>query len=256
MHIHGRFVPLFALFTCWILSPFAFAAEPPIHVLIFSGQNNHDWKTTTPKLKMLLESAGRFTVDVTDRPDQCDAATFAKYDVIVSNWNNWGKPAVKEWPAATREAFLGFVRDGKGLVVVHAGGSSFYEWPEYHKLAASWGKMTGHGPVHDFEVKPAGDHPIVHGIAAFRTTDELWHGTAFPPDARAVATAFSAKDKGGSGRDEPVALIHDFGKGRCFNLILGHHVQAMESGGFRALLVRGAEWAATGRVSADAAQQQ
>lgn len=231
------------------LSPLLIAAEP-VRVLILSGQNNHDWKTTTPRLKAILEAGGRFAVDVTERPDQCDAATFARYDAIVSNWNNWGDTRIKEWPAATQEAFLAFVRDGRGLVMVHAGGSSFYDWPEYHKLVASWGKVTGHGPVHAFEVKITdAAHPITRGLAAFQTTDELWHNAAIPPEAKVIASAFSSKDKGGSGRDEPVALVYEYGKGRCFNLMLGHHVQAMEASGFATLLVRGTEWAARGKVS-------
>lgn len=254
MHIPSTALLLLSLLAA--ASP-AFAADPdpdpakplPIRILILSGQNNHDWKTTTPKLKAILESTGRFTVDVTDRPDQQTAATFAKYDVLLSNWNNWGKPAVKEWPAETRQAFLAFVREGKGLIVVHAGGSSFYDWPEYHELVISWGKTTGHGPVHAFDVKPAGDHPITKGLAPFSIADELWHNPATPTGAKILATAFSSKDKGGSGKEEPVALAHEYGKGRCFNLILGHNVQAMEAPGFQSFLVRGAEWAATGTVT-------
>ncbi len=35
-------------------------AEPskPVHVLLLSGQNNHDWQRTTPKIKSLLEADG------------------------------------------------------------------------------------------------------------------------------------------------------------------------------------------------------
>lgn len=68
------------------------AAEPFLHILIFSGQNNHNWQATTPKLKAILENSGRFAVDVTEHPEQCDAATFQKYDVLLSNWNTFGNP--------------------------------------------------------------------------------------------------------------------------------------------------------------------
>ena len=36
--------------------------------LIVDGQNNHDWKSTTPLLQKALESSGRFTVDVATSP--------------------------------------------------------------------------------------------------------------------------------------------------------------------------------------------
>ena len=35
-------------------------------VLVVSGANNHDWKWTTPSLARILESSGRFDVEVTD----------------------------------------------------------------------------------------------------------------------------------------------------------------------------------------------
>ncbi|HEV3340926.1 MAG TPA: hypothetical protein VG125_11235, partial [Pirellulales bacterium] len=44
------------------------AAEPPLKALIVDGQNNHDWKATTPLLKTYLEDASLFTVDVATSP--------------------------------------------------------------------------------------------------------------------------------------------------------------------------------------------
>jgi hypothetical protein len=38
------------------------AAEPAkLRLLIFSGANNHDWKSTTPALREMYEKSGRFT---------------------------------------------------------------------------------------------------------------------------------------------------------------------------------------------------
>jgi hypothetical protein len=41
-----------------------------IKVLIVDGQNNHDWRSTTPHMKKWLEACGRFTVDVATAPSQ------------------------------------------------------------------------------------------------------------------------------------------------------------------------------------------
>jgi hypothetical protein len=228
----------------------AAAAQPPVRVLLFSGQNNHDWRQTTPRIKAILTASGRFTVNVTERPDQCNAATFARYEVIVSDWNTFPADAkIKEWPASMREAFLKFIRAGGGHVVVHSGSSSFENWTEYRQLSGSaWGKGTGHGPVHTFEVRLVEDHPITQGLEPFRITDELWHRAEVQPRT-VLATAFSSKDQGGSSQDEPVAMVTEFGKGRGFTLLLGHDIKAMEAPGFQALLLRGTEWAATGQVA-------
>ena len=239
------------LLASWMGAVTSLAAEPPIRVLILSGQNNHNWHQTTPALEAILTASGRFKVEVTEHPETCDAGTFSRFDALLSNWNTFGNPVVKDWPTPTREAFLSFVRHGGGFVVVHAGASSFNDWTEYQRIAGGWwGTNTGHGPIHSFDVKIIDpEHPITRGVAAFSTTDELWHRMATPPEKRVLATAFSARDKGGSGADEPVAQITQSGQGRGFDLVLGHDARAMASAGFRTLLLRGTEWAATGKVT-------
>jgi len=162
-----RLLP-FLLFT--ICCNFIFAAEQKIHVQIFSGQNNQNSRATTPKLKSILETSGRFTVDVTEHPEASDAATLEKYDVLLSNWNTFGKTMVTNWPPVMRAAFLDFVRSGKGFVSVHAGSSSFYDWPEYPQLAGGAWKFgpTGHGPPHEFAVKIiTTNQPITCGLSIF-----------------------------------------------------------------------------------------
>src|SRR5262245_41671710 len=46
------------------------AAAEPIKVLILDGQNNHNWRATTPILKKVLEDAKVFAVDVATAPDK------------------------------------------------------------------------------------------------------------------------------------------------------------------------------------------
>ena len=54
---------------------YAGAAEPALRVLLFSGQNNHECRPTKPRPKSILESDGRFAVDVAEHPEPCDAVT-------------------------------------------------------------------------------------------------------------------------------------------------------------------------------------
>ncbi len=230
----------------------AVAAERPLRVLILTGQNNHNWAMTTPELKRILVESGRFTVEVTETPERCTAETFSHYDVLLSNWNTFGKNVtVREWPPEMREAFLGFVRKGGGLVVVHAGGASFQDWADYQKLiGGTWGPKTGHGANHTFVVKPTPVvHPITQGLTEFETFDELWHRVPIQPNTTILATAFSSLDSKGTGKEEPMVWVTQFGQGRCFNTALGHDVRAMQSAGFKTLLVRGTEWAARGTVT-------
>ena len=62
-----------------------------LKALIVDGQNNHDWKGTTPVLERLLEETGMFEVDVATSPAKGQPMDtfrpiFPKYDVIVANY--------------------------------------------------------------------------------------------------------------------------------------------------------------------------
>ena len=95
------------------------AQTAPIRALIFSGRNNHDWRTTTPFLRKILLDSGRFDVRVIEEPAGTTAATLAGYDVLVLDYNG------PRWGEATEKAVEAFVRSGKGLVAVHAATYAF-----------------------------------------------------------------------------------------------------------------------------------
>ncbi len=236
------------------------AANPaaPVRVLLLSGQNNHPWQATTPTLQGILEATGKFKVTVTESPHQLTPADFAAADVIVSNWNAWtgkkGKPELTGWPESVRDAYVAFVRGGGGHVVVHAGSSSFYDWPEYHQIClATWDLgTTGHGPPHEFAVRiDDSGHPVTAGVAGFKIHDELWHRPNVAEGAKTLASSFSSSDHRGTGEWEPCVLVGQFGEGRCFTILLGHTAgkdgQYMDNPGFQQLFARGVEWVAPSR---------
>ena len=230
------------------------AEEAPLRVLVFSGLNNHDWKSTTPVLLDMLKKCPRFgTVDVAEAPEQCGADKLGGYDVIVSNWTPYPRTA-REWPEATEKAFLDFVRTGGGFLVIHAAACTFQEWPEFQKvIGLTWEKdKTSHTRYSTFKVgvKDA-KHPITSGLDDFYTTDELYQTmvcmTGNPFDV--VFDAYAAKSVNGTEKNEPMLITMEYGTGRAVNLMLGHDATAMRNVGFQTLLLRGTEWAATGRVT-------
>src|SRR3954454_15057221 len=75
-----------------------------LRVVIIDGQNNHNWRATTPWMKKVLEESGRFSVAVSshlkpgDQPgEEAGSIPFppdlSQYDVVLSNYNgqNWPK---------------------------------------------------------------------------------------------------------------------------------------------------------------------
>ena len=64
-----------------------------------------------------------------------------------------------------------------------------------------------------------------------------------------LATAFAAKKFRGTGRHEPMLLTVEYEKGRVFHTPMGHGNYSQECVGFITVFQRGAEWAATGKVT-------
>ena len=57
-----------------LIAATAAPAAETLRVLILSGANNHDWKSTTPVLRQLIEECPRFrVVDVLEDPSQVTA---------------------------------------------------------------------------------------------------------------------------------------------------------------------------------------
>ena len=66
---------------------------------------------------------------------------------------------------------------------------------------------------------------------------------------KVLATAYASKDFGGQGRHEPMIFTVNYGEGRVFHTPMGHGDYSQECVGFIASFQRGAEWAATGKVT-------
>lgn len=233
-------------------------AEPPIPALLITGRNNHNWPYTSRIHQETLEATGRFRVTITEHPevDLAKPDALRPYKVVILDYN-----ADERWPAPAEAAFSAAVKNGLGVVAIHAADNAFPGWEDYETmLALLWRKPhTGHGNFHAFDVQLTdADHPITNTLSPFNTTDELYHNLVNPRKApfHLLAQAMSSKESNGTGKAEPVAFTSTFGQGRIFSTPLGHvWVNADDTkpsvlnDGFRTLLARGAEWAATGSVT-------
>jgi type 1 glutamine amidotransferase len=272
--IHRSWLVTVCVAAC--VSPAISAA--PLKVLIVDGQNNHAWKETTPVLKKIMEGSGLFTVEVaTTPPKGADMSAFrpnfAAYAVVVSNYNG------DAWPPETNRAFEQYVRNGGGFVSYHAADNAFPEWKAYQEMVAvgGWGARKApdfgskvrwtdgkiqldaspgicghHGQRKPFQVTVRDpQNPIVKGLPPvwMHVGDELYDSLCGPAENLTVlATARSDPANSGTGQNEPMLMIVRYGKGRVFHTTLGHDVAALASVDTIVTLLRGTEWAATGKV--------
>jgi type 1 glutamine amidotransferase len=233
----------------------------PIKALLITGHNNHNWPLTSRLHADTLEATGRFLVDITDTPATtlADAVAMAKYQLFLIDYNDSHEP--KRWSEAAEKNFIEAVRNGAGVVAIHSANNAFKGWIEYEQmLGLMWREGTGHGTFHRFTVTFFNrGHPISRGYPdMIGHPDELYHHlvNAQGVDYTVLGEAESMRDTGGSGQTEPVAIVLNFGKGRIFATALGHvwtNVEQTKQSAcdpaFKALLCRGAEWAATGSVT-------
>lgn len=257
-------------FACFVTT----AVQAEIKALIIDGQNNHDWKATTPVMTEILKEAG-FSVDVATSPPRGGDMgkfnpNFSDYDVVVSNYNG------QRWNEKTEQALIDYVKSGGGFVVVHAADNSFPDWDAYNEMIGlgGWGGRNeksgpyvyfregrvvrdtdtkggggSHGAQHEFQIVVRdGNHPITDGMppAWMHGKDELYDSLRGPAvNMRILATAYSKK----SGRHEPMMMTIRFGDGRIFHTPMGHADYSMKCAGFVSTLQRGTEWAANGKVT-------
>ena len=88
-------------------------ADRQLKAVIVDGMNNHDWATATRAIRAILEGSGRFTVDVSSFPKLPE---FARYDVVIDNFNGGHTDTGTRWPAEAERALEAYVRGGGGLV--------------------------------------------------------------------------------------------------------------------------------------------
>jgi type 1 glutamine amidotransferase len=231
----------------------------PIKCLIITGDHGHAWKDTTRALQDALSEGGRVQADVTTSPstDLTDE-NLAKYDVLLLNYKDTAKGAPEtKWSDANKAAFLKAVKEGKGLVVYHHASSAFTKpnWAEFETATAGgWRSQGFHGPAHEFKVKKTDfKHPVSDGLPSefAHVTDELYSNSMLTPGSVVLATAYCDPSKPkGTGKDEAVVWINNYGKGRVFECGLGHDVKALTDPPVLDWMRRGVEWAATGKVTA------
>ena len=226
------------------------AAEPEkkVRVLLVTGidYSGHIWRQTAPVIRDALTRDSRLEVFTIEDPHFLDSSALARYDVMVMHWQNWEQPGPG---VAARTNLQQWLQGGKGLVLVHfACGAWHGEWPQFEEIAGRvwFGANPGpgkrqHDPYGPFKVEfPRPDHPIVAGMAAFDTTDELYTCLIGEHPVEVVAQARSKVD----GKDYPMGFTSTTGKGRTFHCPLGHDVKALSVPEVQELFRRGTAWAA------------
>ena len=125
-----------------------------------------------------------------------------------------------------------YVRQGGGILAIHAATASFKETLPYFEILG--GRFVGHGPVERFQVEKLQDG-VFAGIENFSVTDELYVHELNPN----IDVHFTAKL---DGKDIPVVWTHRYGQGKICYAVPGHTTESMRNKTYQELLKRGLMW--------------
>jgi len=272
----------FLCLTALVSFPLHALGRKPIRVMIIGGQNNHDWRKSTPFMEKLLNKAPHIEATVCNAPIKGSSKEareawkpqFNEYDCILLDYNG------EMWPEAVQKDFVDYVRAGGGVLVIHAANNSFTGWRAYEQMVGLlWrdksygaslyvneegevvreepgqGRNMGHGAQYNWRMTIRDrNHPITQKMPLhwLHYHDELYHGQRGPAeDVHILLTAYSDPDRGrgGTGKDEPIVWWIPFGEGKVVTNVMGHVGQLgpMQCVGFKVLLYRSCEWLATGK---------
>lgn len=117
-------------------------ANEKIKVMLLTGQSNkyHSWQGNSEIILHHLDAAGIFEVDTVTAPSGGEdfsgfAPKWSDYQTVVLDYDG------EEWPEATKQSFVEYIKNGGGLVCMHGTNNSFAYWPEFLEMTGlgGWG---------------------------------------------------------------------------------------------------------------------
>jgi len=199
-------------------------------------------------LEMMGEKTGAYKAVVSDDPALFKPESLKQFDAVCM-MNTTGavfmprdpkklpeaqQQAARERDAALKKSFAAFVRNGGGLVGIHAATDCLYEWAEYGEMMGGYfhGHPWGSGDTVGVKLDDPG-HPLcaAFGGQGFRIKDEIYQFRN--PYSRAKLRVLMSidpaktdmKKKGLRRKDGDYAIswVQPWGKGRVFYCSLGHN---------------------------------
>jgi type 1 glutamine amidotransferase len=164
-------------------------------------------------------------------------AALAAYDGIIFN-NTSGN-----LPLPDRDAFLNWIRSGKGFVGFHAATDTLTDHPPYVDMIGA-AFLTHHEQVEVQAIIEDPDHPATaHFNSSFRVHDEIYLFKNFDRNTvRGLVTMDKHPNYGQPG-DYPIAWCRQYGQGRVFYTSLGHRTDVVQRPDIKQHYLGGILWA-------------
>lgn len=178
-------------------------------------------------LEIMGRKTGAYEAVVSDDVSMFRPENLRRFDAVCMN-NTTGDLFKED---ELKRSLLDFVKNGKGIIGIHAATDCFYNWREYGEMMG--GYFSGHPWNEKVTVKlDDPDHPLcaAFGGRSFEIADEIYQfRDPYSRDALRVLLSLDVTrtnmNKGGIRRtdnDFAVSWVRSYGKGRVFYCSLGH----------------------------------
>jgi uncharacterized protein len=205
-------------------------------VLVLCDDRYHPAGIVRSGLAPLAERGFHF--DYIENAADWSAERMATYPVVLFTKSN-AVSATDTRPWMTDEAqqaFVDYVREGRGLLCVHSGTAGYRETPAFRALIG--GVFVRHPAQCPVTVEPRVGHMLTLGSTPFTVTDEHYFVVFDDAEADLFMTASSAHGT------KPAGWTRTAGDGRVCVLTPGHNVEVWQHPSFQALLDNALRWCA------------
>jgi type 1 glutamine amidotransferase len=177
-----------------------------------------------------------FEFDWIENANEWSAKRMAGYPLVVmTKANNVSATDQNPWGTETvQQAFLDYVRQGNGLLVIHSGTAGYEQCSVLRGLMG--GVFIEHPPQCSVTVEPLAGHPLTVGSVPFTLTDE--HYFMALDDAQADVFLTTISEHG----EQPGGWTRTEGEGRVCVLTPGHNVEVWLHSSFQTLLHNALRW--------------
>ena len=210
------------------------APKQPRKLLVFTlaeGYKHNSISYATKALEIMGQRTGAFEVFQSKDMSIFKPERLRQFDAVLFN----NTTELRFENPVLRQSLIDFIKNGKGIVGIHAAIDNFYGWPEAAEMMG--GLFDGHPWTSDgtWTVKiDDPEHPLVTAFngKGFKINDEIYRIRApYPRVKLRVLLSLDLTDKTNldaegvkpTDRDVPISWIRSYGNGRLFYCGLGHN---------------------------------
>jgi type 1 glutamine amidotransferase len=182
-----------------------------------------------------LEARG-FTFDWIEHASEWSAERMRAYPaVIFTKMNHVSAADQQPWVTEeVQDAFVDYVRQGNGLLVIHSGSAGYENMPALRGLMG--GVFTRHPPQCPVTVEPRGEHHLTSGSASFTMVEEHYFMELDDEGADVFLTTVSEHGS------QPGGWTRSAGAGRVCMLTPGHNVEVWLHPSYQAVVENSLRW--------------